>query len=43
MATPAPVAHDVYPDNEPITISAAELREMRDDLQRFLMEYRFGM
>ena len=31
------------PDNEPITISAAELRVMRDDLQRFLMEYRFGM
>ena len=43
MATPAPVAHDVNADNEPITISAAELRGMRDDLQRFLMEYRFGM
>jgi putative GTP pyrophosphokinase len=43
MATPAPPVHDANPDDEPITISAAELREMRDELQRFLMEYRFGM
>ncbi len=43
MATPAPLVHDANPGDEPITISAAELREMRDELQRFLMEYRFGM
>ena len=43
MPSPAPLVHDANPDHEPITISAAELREMRDELQRFLMEYRFGM
>ena len=43
MAIPAPLVHDANPDDEPITISAAQLREMRDELQRFLMEYRFGM
>ncbi|MEV7694866.1 GTP pyrophosphokinase family protein [Microbacterium sp. NPDC089189] len=26
-----------------ITVSAAQLREVRDELQRFLLEYRFGM
>ena len=42
MATPAPPVHEANPD-DPITISAAQLREMRDELQRFLLEYRFGM
>jgi putative GTP pyrophosphokinase len=31
-----------HPD-ERITVSAAELRAARDDVQRFLLEYRFGM
>jgi putative GTP pyrophosphokinase len=30
-------------DDEMIAVSAAQLRAMRDDLQRFLLEYRFGM
>ena len=44
MATPAPLV-PVTPtqDDAEITVSAAELREMRDGLQRFLMEYRFGL
>ncbi|KAA9132962.1 GTP pyrophosphokinase [Microbacterium caowuchunii] len=29
--------------DERITVSAAELRAARDDVQRFLLEYRFGM
>jgi putative GTP pyrophosphokinase len=28
---------------EPVTLSAGELRTLRDELQRFLLEYRFGM
>ncbi len=43
MATPAPLVPAVNPESDSITISAAELREMRDELQRFLLEYRFGM
>jgi putative GTP pyrophosphokinase len=35
MATPA--------DDASLTISPAELRTLRDELQRFLLEYRFGM
>jgi putative GTP pyrophosphokinase len=42
MANPAPSVHADPPDDS-ITISPGELREMRDDLQRFLLEYRFGM
>ena len=44
MATPAPLVPVSTPDDDAeITVSAAELREMRDGLQRFLMEYRFGL
>ncbi|WP_461472813.1 GTP pyrophosphokinase [Microbacterium sp. HJ5] len=43
MATPAPLAHAASPDDTSITVSAAELRELRDEFERFLMEYRFGM
>jgi putative GTP pyrophosphokinase len=44
MATPAPLVPVTTPDDDAeITVSAAELREMRDGLQRFLMEYRFGL
>jgi len=51
MSAPAPSPMDeTSPMDEPssmdeteFTVSAAELREMRDDLQRFLMEYRFGL
>src|SRR6187431_1478414 len=43
MATPAPPVHAASSDDDSITISAAELREARDELQRFLLEYRFGM
>ncbi|MCR2813807.1 GTP pyrophosphokinase family protein [Microbacterium sp. zg.Y1090] len=28
---------------EPVSLSARELRDLRDDLQRFLLEYRFGL
>lgn len=42
MATPGPLVHATTADEE-ITVSAAQLREMRDGLQRFLMEYRFGL
>ena len=42
MANPAPSVHADVPDDS-ITISPGELRELRDDLQRFLLEYRFGM
>ncbi|MBN9171433.1 MAG: GTP pyrophosphokinase family protein, partial [Microbacterium sp.] len=41
MASPAVNAFD--PDHTTLTISPAELREMRDELQRFLMGYRFGL
>jgi putative GTP pyrophosphokinase len=30
-------------DDQQITVSAASLRTMRDEFQRFLMEYRFGL
>ncbi|MFS0866310.1 GTP pyrophosphokinase family protein [Microbacterium sp. 179-B 1A2 NHS] len=30
-------------DEQQITVSAASLRAMRDEFQRFLMEYRFGL
>ena len=43
MANPAHPAHAPSPDEAPITVSASELRELRDEFQRFLMEYRFGM
>ncbi len=44
MATPAPlVPVNPIDDDAEITVSAAELREMRDELQRFMMEYRFGL
>ena len=42
MADTAPLAHAADPDAS-ITVSAAELRELRDEFERFLMEYRFGM
>ncbi|MFF2633438.1 GTP pyrophosphokinase family protein [Microbacterium sp. NPDC058021] len=35
MATPV--------GEEPLSLSARELRDLRDDLQRFLLEYRFGL
>ncbi|MBD7958197.1 GTP pyrophosphokinase family protein [Microbacterium sp. Sa4CUA7] len=35
MATPV--------GEESLSVSARELRELRDDLQRFLLEYRFGL
>jgi len=41
MASSAVNAFD--PDHTTLTISPAELREMRDELQRFLMGYRFGL
>lgn len=41
MAISAPLVP--APDEGEITVSAAELRELRDELQRFLMEYRFGL
>jgi putative GTP pyrophosphokinase len=43
MAIPAPSVQPAVPVDESITISPAQLREMRDELQRFLLEYRFGM
>src|SRR5688572_20290183 len=43
MANTAPSAHAASPDETAITVSAAELRELRDEFERFLMEYRFGM
>jgi putative GTP pyrophosphokinase len=42
MATSAPLAHAASSDDS-ITLSASQLRTMRDDMQRFLLEYRFGM
>ncbi len=30
-------------DDQQITVSSAALRAMRDEFQRFLMEYRFGL
>src|SRR6478609_1859582 len=42
MANPAPAVQAQTPDDS-ITISPNELRELRDELQRFLLEYRFGM
>lgn len=41
MASPAVNAFD--PDHTTLTLSPAELREMSDELQRFLMGYRFGL
>ncbi|MCR2794034.1 GTP pyrophosphokinase family protein [Microbacterium sp. zg.Y625] len=35
MATPV--------GEQPVSFSAQQLRELRDDLQRFLLEYRFGL
>lgn len=43
MANTAPLARAASPDDTEITVSAAELRELRDEFERFLMEYRFGM
>jgi putative GTP pyrophosphokinase len=43
MAIPAPSVRPASPADDSITISPGELREMRDELQRFLLEYRFGM
>ncbi|MGN8553421.1 UNVERIFIED_CONTAM: GTP pyrophosphokinase family protein [Microbacterium sp. SLM126] len=43
MANTAPSAHAASPDETAITVSAVELRELRDEFERFLMEYRFGM
>jgi putative GTP pyrophosphokinase len=44
MPNPAPLVPVTTSDDDTeITVSAAELREMRDGLQRFLMEYRFGL
>jgi putative GTP pyrophosphokinase len=43
MATPGPLVQSTTAHDTAITVSAAELREMRDGLQRFLMEYRFGL
>ena len=42
MANPAPPVH-AHTLDDSITISPNELRELRDELQRFLLEYRFGM
>jgi putative GTP pyrophosphokinase len=42
MANPAPAVQAQTPEDS-ITISPNELRELRDELQRFLLEYRFGM
>jgi len=30
-------------DEQPVSLSTQQLRELRDDLQRFLLEYRFGL
>ncbi len=43
MPTPASPASVIPPDELEIRVSPAELRELRDELQRFLMEYRFGL
>jgi putative GTP pyrophosphokinase len=43
MATLAPQVPSANAEDDAITVSAAELREMRDGLERFLLEYRFGM
>ena len=43
MATPAPVVSVTATDEGEITVSPSELRELRDELQRFMMEYRFGL
>lgn len=43
MANTAPPARAASPDDTEITVSAAELRGLRDEFERFLMEYRFGM
>ncbi|GAA2985395.1 putative GTP pyrophosphokinase [Microbacterium terrae] len=43
MSNPAPVAHAASDDDTQITVSAGELRTIRDEMQRFLLEYRFGM
>jgi len=42
MAPPAVPEGDADPDI-PFTVTAAELRSLRDELQRFLLGYRFGM
>ncbi len=39
LAAPVPIS----PEDEEITVSGAALRAMRDEFQRFLMEYRFGL
>ncbi|MEJ1156503.1 MULTISPECIES: GTP pyrophosphokinase [Microbacterium] len=33
----------IPPESDEITVSPAALRSLRDDLQRFLLEYRFGL
>jgi putative GTP pyrophosphokinase len=43
MATPAPLVPATASDEGEITVSPTELRELRDELQRFMMEYRFGL
>ena len=43
MATPAPLVPATASDEGEITVSPSELRELRDELQRFMMEYRFGL
>ncbi len=43
MATPAPLVPSTATDEGEITVSPSELRELRDELQRFMMEYRFGL
>ncbi|WP_109211599.1 MULTISPECIES: GTP pyrophosphokinase family protein [Microbacterium] len=43
MATPAPLVPSTATDEGEITVSPTELRELRDELQRFMMEYRFGL
>jgi len=43
MTIPAPLVRSTSADHDRITVSAAELREMRDEFQQFLQEYRFGL
>lgn len=43
MAVPAVATDDADPEDTPITFTARELRSLRGEMQRFLLEYRFGM
>ncbi len=43
MAVPAVAIDDADPDDTSFTFTAGELRSLRDEMQKFLLGYRFGM